>query len=87
PPSGKYTANATWLTPAVLAHNLTRALGCLASAFHAKARTGTIRRQLVAVPARLATAARTLTSHLPARWPWQDAFQSLWTASRCRLRP
>ncbi|MGW9033160.1 IS1380 family transposase [Streptomyces sp. NPDC055722] len=86
-PSGRFTANAAWLTLAVLAHNLTRALGCLASAFHAKARTGTIRRQLVAVPARLATAARTLTFHLPARWPWQDAFQNLWTAGSCRLRP
>ena len=45
-PSGKCTANAAWLTLAAVAHNLTRALGTLASAFHARARTGTIRRAL-----------------------------------------
>src|SRR5664280_627465 len=33
---------------------LTRAAGCLASAFHAKATTGTIRAQLINIPARLA---------------------------------
>nr|WP_232247997.1 IS1380 family transposase [Streptacidiphilus rugosus] len=85
-PSGKFTANAAWLTLATLAHNLTRALGTLASAFHAKARTATIRRQLVAVPARLATGARTLTFHLPQHWPGQNAFEALWTAVDCRLR-
>lgn len=85
-PSGKFTANAAWLTLATLAHNLTRALGALASAYHAKARTGTIRRQLITVPARLAAGARTLTFHLPERWPWQDAFTALWTAVGCRLR-
>ncbi|GAA3784586.1 hypothetical protein GCM10022206_25050 [Streptomyces chiangmaiensis] len=60
-PSGKFTANAAWLTPPALAHNLTRALGTLVFVFHAKARTGTIRRQPIAVPARLAVSARTLT--------------------------
>lgn len=44
-PSGKFTANATWLTLAALTHNLTRALGARASAFHAKARTGAVRRR------------------------------------------
>ncbi|MFF3159684.1 IS1380 family transposase [Streptomyces sp. NPDC057910] len=85
-PSGRFTANAARLTLAAIAHNLTRALGSLASAVHAKARTGTILRQLVAVPARLATRARTLTFHLPTRWPWQDAFENLWTAVGHRLR-
>jgi len=85
-PSGKFTANAAWLTLATLAHNLTRALGTLASAFHARARTGTIRRQLIAVPARLATRGRTLIFHLPEHWPWQNAFETLWTAAGCRLR-
>ncbi|GAA3835158.1 transposase [Streptomyces chiangmaiensis] len=80
-----HTATA-WLTLAALAHNLTRALGCLASAFHVRARTGTIRHQLVAVPARLASGGRTLTFHLPERWPWQDAFETLWTAVGCRLQ-
>jgi hypothetical protein len=45
-PSGKFTANAAWLTLAATAYNLTRAAGRLASIFHARARTGTIRRHL-----------------------------------------
>ncbi|WP_406727770.1 hypothetical protein WJ438_28585 [Streptomyces sp. GD-15H] len=83
PPEG---APPAWLTLAALAHNLTRALGALATAFHARARTGTIRRHLIAVPARLAVRGRTLTFHLPGRRPWQDAFEALWTAVGCRLR-
>ncbi|KDN85571.1 transposase [Kitasatospora cheerisanensis KCTC 2395] len=85
-PSGRFTANAAWLTLAALAHNLTRAAGALASAFHAKARTGTIRRQLLAVPARLAAGGRTLTFHLPQHWPWRQEFTDLWTTVGCRLR-
>ncbi|MFE9572841.1 hypothetical protein ACFYMW_30610 [Streptomyces sp. NPDC006692] len=53
---------------AVTAYNLIRAAGTLASTFHAKARTGTIRRRLITVPARMATRARTLTLQLPQRW-------------------
>jgi hypothetical protein len=45
--------------------------------FHAKATTGTIRAQLINVPARLARSARRLTVHLPSSWPWQKAWQQL----------
>jgi hypothetical protein len=41
-----------------------RAAGAIASVFHAKASTATIRRQLITVPARLATSARRLVLHL-----------------------
>ncbi|MCQ0022517.1 IS1380 family transposase [Streptomyces somaliensis DSM 40738] len=85
-PSGKFTANAAWLTLAALAHNLTRALGTLASTFHARARTGTVRRHLIAIPARLAAGARTLTWHFPDRWPWLAALDNLCTAVGHRLR-
>ena len=34
----------------------------------------TIRRWLIALPGRLTRTARRLTLHLPARWPWQEAF-------------
>ena len=64
-----------------MAFNLTRAAGTLASAFHAKATTGTIRTQLINVPARLARSARRLTLHLPAAWPWQHGWQRLHTAA------
>ena len=65
-PSGSFQANAAWLVLAAIAFNLTRAAGCLASVFHARATTGrgTIRAQLINVPARLARSARTLRLHL-----------------------
>jgi hypothetical protein len=52
-PSGRFWANSAWLVCAAMALNLTRAAGTLASVFHAKATTGTIRAWLITVPARL----------------------------------
>jgi hypothetical protein len=57
-PCGKFNANAAWLALAAIAFNLTRAAGCQASPWHARATTATIRRQLISVPARLAHSAR-----------------------------
>ncbi|MGH8893759.1 MAG: IS1380 family transposase [Actinomycetes bacterium] len=76
-PSGQFWANSAWLVCAAMAFNLTRAAGTLASMFHARATTGTIRAQLINVPARLARSARRLTLHMPAAWPWQHAWQRL----------
>ncbi len=78
-PSGHFWANSAWLVCAAIAFNLTRAAGTLASLAHARATTATVRRQLIAVPARLARSARRLTLHLPTRWPWQGAWTQLWT--------
>jgi hypothetical protein len=78
-PSGRFAANNAWLVLAAMAFNLTRAAGALASLRHAKATTGAIRRQLISVPARLAHSARRLVLHLPALWPWQPAWQQLFT--------
>jgi hypothetical protein len=64
-----------------MAFNLTRAAGCLASRLHAKATTGTLRTQLINVPARLARSARRLVLHFPEHWPWQDGLQQLLTAT------
>jgi hypothetical protein len=80
-PSGKFWANSAWLVCAAMAFNLTRAAGTLASAFHAKATTGTIRAQLINVPARLARSARRLTLHLPTAWPWEQAWRQLLAGS------
>jgi hypothetical protein len=76
-PSGHFPANSAWLVCAAMAFNLTRAAGALASTLHAHATTGTIRAQLINIPARIARSARRLILHLPARWPWQDAWQQL----------
>ncbi len=78
-PSGSFAANSAWLVLAVIAFNLTRAAGALASHFHAKAATATIRTQLIQVPARLARSARRLVLHLPRDWPWEPAWQQLLT--------
>ena len=76
-PSGKFWANSAWLVCAAMAFNLTRTAGVLASAFHAKATTGTIRAQLINVPGRLAHSARRYTLHLPTGWPWQHEWEQL----------
>jgi len=76
-PSGMFAANAAWLVLAVMAFNLTRAAGVLAGPQLAKATTGTMRRKLINVPARVATSGRRITLHLPTAWPWQTAWTAL----------
>ena len=76
-PSGRFTANAAWLACACLAYNLTRAAGALAGTIHTRARTATLRAQLIAVPARLARSAGRLLLHLPQHWPWQAGLEEL----------
>lgn len=76
-PSGVFTANAAWLVLAVIAFNLTRAAASLTEPDLARATTATIRRKLIAVPARIATSARRVTLHLPQAWPWEPAWTAL----------
>jgi hypothetical protein len=76
-PSGVFTANAAWLVLAVMAFNLTRAAASLTEPQLAKATTATIRRKLIAVPARAASSGRRLTLHLPTAWPWETAWTEL----------
>jgi Transposase DDE domain group 1 len=78
-PSGVFAANAAWLVLAVMAFNLTRAAASLTGHPLARATTGTIRRRLITVPARTASSARRLILHLPTAWPWQQAWQALFT--------
>jgi hypothetical protein len=62
-----------------MAFNLTRAAATLAGGALTRATTGTIRRTLIAVPARVASSARRLTLHLPTSWPWQHGWIELFT--------
>jgi hypothetical protein len=80
-PSGRFTANDAWLTCAAITHNLTRAAGHLAAGAYGSARPATIRTRLVNVAARIAHRTRTIHLHLPERWPWQTAFDNLYTAA------
>ena len=86
-PSGSFQANAAWAVLWAIAHNLTRAAGALASTFHARATTATIRAHLINVPARLARRSRRLTLHLPERWPWEPAWANLHAAIHRPDRP
>lgn len=60
-----FTADSAWTVLAAIAFNLTRTAGVLASTFHARARSATIRVPLIAVPARIANRARSWLLHLP----------------------
>lgn len=76
-PSAHFHANAAWLTLWAMTYNLLRATGALASAFHARATTATLRAHLVHVPARIARSGRRITLHLPHNWRWQHAWTHL----------
>jgi len=80
-PSGRFAANGAWAICAIITHNLLRAAGTLAGDRHAVARGATLRRHIVTVPARLARPQRRRVLHLPAHWPWADAWTTLWQAA------
>jgi Transposase DDE domain group 1 len=76
-PSGVFAANAAWLVCAAIAHNLTRAAGALAGGRHRRARTATVRAQLIATPARIAHSAHRQVLHLPHDWPYEPGLDEL----------
>ena len=81
-PSGKFNANAAWLSIAAMAQNLLRAAGALAGGPLARARGATIRRDLVAVAARIARHGRgRIALRLPRGWHRQAEWLSLWEAA------
>jgi len=81
-PSGVFAANAAWLSIAAMAHNLLRAGGALASLPFARARAATIRRDLIAVAARIARHGRGhLTLHLPEGWHREHEWLNLLAAA------
>lgn len=86
-PSGRFAANAAWLVLAVMAFNLTRAAATLTGPALAKARTATIRRTLINLPARIACSARRFRLHLPRDWPWETAWKTLFTSAFGRTPP
>jgi hypothetical protein len=86
-PSGKFAANAAWLTCAAITHNLLRAAGALASRAYGKARGATIRRDLINLAARTARHGRGhITLHLPDGWHREQEWMTLFTAA-CRPPP
>jgi len=78
-PSKKFPANMVWLTCAVMAYNLSRALASLTDDPKlAVATPATIQRELINIPARIATSGRRTTLHMPSNWlsaaPWLHLF-------------
>ena len=55
-----------------MAFNLTRAAGTLAGGRHRRARTSTVRAQLIATPARIAHSAHRQVLHLPTTRAGED---------------
>ncbi len=81
-PSGFFPANAAWLACAAITHNLLRAAGSLASLAYGKARSATIRRDLIDVAARTARHGRGhITMHLPEAWHREHEWLNLFAAA------
>jgi hypothetical protein len=81
-PSGHFYANSAWTVLAALAHNMlrwTQQLGLPDTTVRA---ARTLRRRLLSLPGRLTQHARGWTLHLPARWPWNNDFESALTRIR-----
>jgi hypothetical protein len=77
-PSGQFASNGAWSICAAITHNLLRAAGTLIGDRHALSRGATLRRRLIAVPARLARPQRRPVLHLPEHWPWKEERTRLW---------
>lgn len=81
-PSGVFLANAAWALIATLAHNLLRWIAVLGLGNSGPVVAKTLRRRLLSLPGRLTRSARRRYLHLPAGWPWAQAF----TRALARLR-
>ena len=78
-----FSANAAWAVLAAISQNILRAVGALASLFHARARGATLRRDLISVPASTARTGRgDLTLRGIAGWYAGQACLALHTATR-----
>jgi Transposase DDE domain group 1 len=73
-PSGRFGANAAWLSLNGIAHNLARWVGRIGLKEATFIATKTMRRRLLSIPGRLTRSGRGRTIHLPARWPWTVQF-------------
>ena len=84
-PSGKFTANAAWLTLAATPTTSPRGrpprLGLPRQSPYRNDPPPPDQHSR-----RIATGARRLTLHLPERWRWADDFTDLWTATGQRMR-
>jgi hypothetical protein len=81
-PSGRFGANAAWLTLNVVAHNLARWTSRIGLG-ETLLTTKTLRTRYLDLPGRLTRSARRWHLHLPTRWPWAERFGLALNRLRC----
>jgi hypothetical protein len=88
-PSAKFAANAAWLACAAIAHNLIRWTANLGGTRGTQQllTIKTFRKRFLQIPGRFVRPAGRPTLRLPARWPWQTAFNAALTRVRALATP
>jgi hypothetical protein len=87
-PSGRFSANAAWMTLNVIAYNLGRWVGRIGLGPEAAPMTTkTLRTRLFCLPGRMTTSAGKKTLHLPTKWPWEESFTTVLAALRSIPKP
>jgi hypothetical protein len=87
-PSGRFCANAVWMTLNVIAHNLGRWVGRIGLGPEATSMTTkTLRTRMLNLPGRMTTSGGRRTLHLPRAWPWEDQFDTILARLRSIPRP
>ena len=76
-PSGQFAANSAWTVIAALAHNLGRWSTQIGQPTQPVQTARARRRHLFQIPARLTRTSRQWTLRMPARWPWQNQFNTI----------
>lgn len=77
-PSGKFGANAAWLTLNAIAHNISRWISRLGFN-ETLVTTKTLRKRALSLPGRIAKRSRKIYLHLPKKWPWAKEFEEALT--------
>jgi Transposase DDE domain group 1 len=81
-PSGRMHTNSAWTVIAALAHNLGRWSTQIGQPNQPVQAARSRRRHLFQIPARLTRTSRQWTLRMPARWPWQNQFNTVLDAIR-----
>jgi hypothetical protein len=87
-PSGRFCANAVWMTLNVIAHNLGRWVNKIGLGEAAvPMTTKTLRTRMLSLPGRMTTSGGRTTLHLPRDWPWEESFTTVLANLRSVPRP
>ena len=87
-PSGRFCANAVWMTLNVIAHDLGRWVNQIGlGAAAVPITTKTIRTRLLSLPGRMTSSGGRSTLHLPRGWPWEESFTTMLANLRSVPRP